>query len=254
MDYKFTGDQLSFGFDIKEDGYCGETKICNKCNEELPISCFSPHSASNYLRPECKKCNNKLSKLRNELREIYGMPPEGYKCPICGGELIELSEEGSDANAPGAGSEKTDTAHERQLDTSLSDLILDAKHELDSLEYKPDSESITVEPSTGPLDFESMLSEETKQTEQPSSEPPFSIEEEVLKTIPDSTQGKEDVFVLDDSQKPFSETGSCCRVCTEISRCPGRWRPPWCPTPAAIPPSCLHRRRSRCGGCGISAA
>lgn len=78
--------------------YKGETKVCNKCNEELPVSCFSPHSASNYLRPECKKCNQKLSKLRKELKEIYGMPEDGYKCPICGGSEEDVAGKGNKTN------------------------------------------------------------------------------------------------------------------------------------------------------------
>lgn len=59
------------------------SKKCNKCNKELPLSEFSKHSASNYLRPECKKCNNNLSKQRSDLRKIHGSPPENYICPIC---------------------------------------------------------------------------------------------------------------------------------------------------------------------------
>jgi uncharacterized protein with PIN domain len=49
----------------------------------LPETEFSKHSASNYLRPECKKCNNLLSKQRKELRKEYGNPPDNYECPIC---------------------------------------------------------------------------------------------------------------------------------------------------------------------------
>jgi transposase-like protein len=60
-----------------------EGKTCSKCNQFLPLSKFSWHSGGNYLRPECKSCNNELSKVRNALREKYGMPQEGYVCPIC---------------------------------------------------------------------------------------------------------------------------------------------------------------------------
>ena len=59
------------------------SKKCNKCKQELPLSEFSKHSASNYLIPECKKCNNVLSQQRKELKKIYGLPPENYQCPIC---------------------------------------------------------------------------------------------------------------------------------------------------------------------------
>lgn len=59
-------------------------KTCNKCNRTLSDDFFSPHSAGNYGRPECKQCNNKLGKERTILRNQYGDPPEGYLCPICG--------------------------------------------------------------------------------------------------------------------------------------------------------------------------
>lgn len=58
-------------------------KKCCKCNQNLPVENFSKCSGGNYLRPECRKCNYKLSKERKELREAYGSPPEGYVCPIC---------------------------------------------------------------------------------------------------------------------------------------------------------------------------
>ena len=61
----------------------GEGKICSKCNEYLPLPKFSWHSGGNYLRPECKSCNNELSKIRDALRRQYGMPKEKYICPIC---------------------------------------------------------------------------------------------------------------------------------------------------------------------------
>ena len=37
-------------------------KICNKCKRELSVDKFSKHGGANYLRPECKECNNKLSR------------------------------------------------------------------------------------------------------------------------------------------------------------------------------------------------
>ena len=61
----------------------GEGKVCSKCNQYLPLSRFSWHSGGNYLRPECKSCNNELSKVREALRREYGMPDKGYICPIC---------------------------------------------------------------------------------------------------------------------------------------------------------------------------
>jgi hypothetical protein len=60
-----------------------DTKECSKCKKVLPIGCFSWHSGANYLRPECKSCNNELSKVRDNLRRKYGMPKSNYTCPIC---------------------------------------------------------------------------------------------------------------------------------------------------------------------------
>ena len=60
-----------------------KTKVCSKCKQELDDSAFSPSSGGKYLRPECRKCASRLAKERKILREQYGNPPEGYKCPIC---------------------------------------------------------------------------------------------------------------------------------------------------------------------------
>lgn len=65
----------------------GDIRRCSKCNQDLPKEAFSNTSGGNYLRPECKKCNTRLFRDRNRLKAKYGMPPEGYHCPIC-----ELSE------------------------------------------------------------------------------------------------------------------------------------------------------------------
>ena len=57
-----------------------DTKVCNKCNLELPVDCFSFHGGSNYLRPECKKCNNELSKVRSKIRNSVEPPSKDYCC------------------------------------------------------------------------------------------------------------------------------------------------------------------------------
>lgn len=80
-------------FDTSQD-----TKKCNKCNEVLPIACFSRHSGANYHRPECKKCNNELSKVRTDLRYKHGMPDEDYKCPICLSDADEVKGKGNAKN------------------------------------------------------------------------------------------------------------------------------------------------------------
>ena len=61
----------------------GETKTCSKCNKKLPLSSFSVSSGANFLRPECKKCNLELTRVRNRLRDKHGMPTDGHVCPIC---------------------------------------------------------------------------------------------------------------------------------------------------------------------------
>ena len=60
-----------------------ESKVCNKCKRELPLSSFSFHGGSNYLRPECKRCNNELSSERQKLKNSTPLPPSDYVCPIC---------------------------------------------------------------------------------------------------------------------------------------------------------------------------
>lgn len=60
-----------------------EDKICTKCNQLLPLSDFSPSGGANYLRRECKKCTNELTKTRKQLKLENGEPPENYICPIC---------------------------------------------------------------------------------------------------------------------------------------------------------------------------
>lgn len=76
----------------------GESKTCNKCGLTLHISSFSRHSASNYHRPECIKCNNELSKVRKELKDVYGDPPENYRCPICNATETDVAGKGNKRN------------------------------------------------------------------------------------------------------------------------------------------------------------
>jgi hypothetical protein len=58
-------------------------KKCSKCNELLNENCFGPANGGRYLRPECRKCNNLLSKKRKALKEKYAPPNENHVCPIC---------------------------------------------------------------------------------------------------------------------------------------------------------------------------
>ena len=61
-----------------------DTRQCNKCNKMLPISCFSIASGSNYYRPECRRCNNELRKVRDSLKQKTPPPLDNHQCPICG--------------------------------------------------------------------------------------------------------------------------------------------------------------------------
>ena len=72
----------------------GETKTCSKCNNKLPLDKFSKSSGANFLRPECRSCNNGMTKIRNELRKVHGMPDNTYICPICNKGESEVAGKG----------------------------------------------------------------------------------------------------------------------------------------------------------------
>tara|TARA_R110000822_G_scaffold149961_1_gene289074 strand:+ start:293 stop:712 length:420 start_codon:yes stop_codon:yes gene_type:complete len=78
----------------------GLSKVCNKCKRELPTSSFSFHGGSNYLRPECKRCNNDLSRERQLLKNVTADPPEDYLCPICLSDKDKASGAGNSKNGP----------------------------------------------------------------------------------------------------------------------------------------------------------
>jgi hypothetical protein len=81
-----------------EDLGAGEGKVCSKCNMYLPLTAFSPSSGANFLRPECRSCNNELTKVRKRLKEEHGMPPEGYVCPICNCNEEQVKGKGNTKN------------------------------------------------------------------------------------------------------------------------------------------------------------
>lgn len=91
--------QLEFEAFI-DDGELGseDGKFCNKCNKLLPLTAFSAHSGANYLRPECRSCNQELTRVRTELRQKHGMPSEGYCCPICKGDEEGVKGKGNTRN------------------------------------------------------------------------------------------------------------------------------------------------------------
>jgi len=70
------------------DEYSGDeqseyTKVCSKCSNALPFTAYGPANGAGYLRAECRRCINELTRTRNELRSVHGMPPSGYQCPLC---------------------------------------------------------------------------------------------------------------------------------------------------------------------------
>lgn len=77
-----------------------DTKVCKKCNKEKLLSAFSFHSGANYLRNECKGCNNELKKVRDKLRLENPLPGDDYICPICDRDAEEVSGLGGKHNGP----------------------------------------------------------------------------------------------------------------------------------------------------------
>jgi hypothetical protein len=74
-------------------------KVCKRCKLEQPLSSYTNASGGNYKRTECKDCANKLTKERNALRKIHGMPTKDYECPICLRKEYEIVGEGGSAGA-----------------------------------------------------------------------------------------------------------------------------------------------------------
>jgi hypothetical protein len=114
MKSQYTGVKLTEQLEMFEDDHsdlgAGEKK-CSKCERLLPFDKFSPTSGGNYLRPECRECNNYLTKVRVSLREEHGMPTEGYTCPICLGSEEDVKGKGNTKN----GSWVLDHCHETEL-------------------------------------------------------------------------------------------------------------------------------------------
>jgi DNA-directed RNA polymerase subunit RPC12/RpoP len=71
-----------------------ESKICSKCGEDLPLTEFSKSGGANYLRRECKKCNNQLAKERKVINEKYDRPDEDYICPVCLSDYESIKDAG----------------------------------------------------------------------------------------------------------------------------------------------------------------
>jgi len=98
-----TGQRLTKQLEMFDDDHSdlgnGEKK-CSKCNMLLPLSSYSKSSGANFLRPECKKCNNELNKVRKLLYKQHGKAPDNYKCPICLGSEEDVKGKGNTKNGP----------------------------------------------------------------------------------------------------------------------------------------------------------
>jgi hypothetical protein len=75
-----------------------ELKICSKCNIKKHINEFGWTSGAGYRRPECKKCNNILSKDRERLRKLAPPLPKNHTCPICNKSEVQLKGRGGKKN------------------------------------------------------------------------------------------------------------------------------------------------------------
>ena len=65
------------------DGLDIETKNCNKCSKDLPISSFCNASGGNYLRAECRDCEKAANRIRTRIKKFAVPPRNDYICPIC---------------------------------------------------------------------------------------------------------------------------------------------------------------------------
>jgi DNA-directed RNA polymerase subunit RPC12/RpoP len=66
-------------------------KVCTKCKTSLPLSYYSNSSGANYLRNECKPCNNKLGREREALKKKHPLSnPKDHVCPICKKTYVEV--------------------------------------------------------------------------------------------------------------------------------------------------------------------
>ena len=82
-----------FGWE-EYDPIVGASKVCVKCGVDKPLSAYGVHSGGSYLRTECRKCNNHMSRIRNKIRSEVSMPDVDYTCPICFRASEEVSGEG----------------------------------------------------------------------------------------------------------------------------------------------------------------
>ena len=68
-----------------------ESKICNRCELELPVSEFGRDSGGKKLRSWCKKCDKEVNKEREQVRKTAPPIPVNHVCPICNMDENELN-------------------------------------------------------------------------------------------------------------------------------------------------------------------
>ena len=103
---QFTIQTNLFGW-TKDDPVEGDSKVCSKCGTDKPLAAYSFHSGGSYLRTECKSCTNHMTRIRKDIRSIYGMPDDNYCCPIC----LKTSEDVAGSGGKSAGSWVVDHCH-----------------------------------------------------------------------------------------------------------------------------------------------
>lgn len=63
--------------------YNEKSKVCAKCQQNLPMDKFSKASGGKYRRSECRSCEKELSRVRKLIKESAPPIPANYNCPIC---------------------------------------------------------------------------------------------------------------------------------------------------------------------------
>ena len=58
-----------------------ETKTCNQCLQELPISGFPFNSGASHKRAKCKECEKEQVRQRKKYKHLKA--PANHICPIC---------------------------------------------------------------------------------------------------------------------------------------------------------------------------
>lgn len=78
------------GIDIYGDPIVEQTKICNRCERDLPLSAYKRDGGGNKLRSACKECDSANDKARAEARKFVAPPPDDHVCPICKRDLATV--------------------------------------------------------------------------------------------------------------------------------------------------------------------